>query len=127
MAKFAECTTFILPAKIFIRDRKQADQPVANNCSGLVPLPGAPGVGSLMSRRPSEVREAPTSQPLWRELWPGTRTLPNWFMAGSSANPRFVRIPSLLAIKPDQSGRNNWTKVSVILWYQSTQRAALDG
>src|ERR1700730_7553742 len=51
----------------------------------------------------------------------------NSLMKGSFANPRFVRIPSLLAIKPDPSRRNNWTKVSAILWYQSTQWVALDG
>src|SRR5713101_9430270 len=57
----------------------------------------------------------------------GGQKLSNSFTEGSFANPRFVRIPSLLAIKPDPSGRNNWTKVSAILWYQSTQRIALDG
>jgi hypothetical protein len=36
-------------------------------------------------------------------------------------------IPSVFAIKPDPSGQNNWTKVSAILWYRSTQRVALDG
>src|SRR5580700_5662502 len=51
----------------------------------------------------------------------------NSLMKGSFANPRFVRIPSLLAIKPDPSGRNSWTKVSAILWYQSTQCVTLDG
>src|SRR6266851_5244438 len=51
----------------------------------------------------------------------------NSFMEDSFAIPRFVRIPSLLAIKPDPSGQNNWTKVSAILWYQSTQRVTLDG
>src|SRR5260370_25738277 len=57
----------------------------------------------------------------------GGQNLSNSFIEGSFANPRFVRIPSLLAIKPDPAGRNNWTKVSAILWYQSTQRMALDG
>src|SRR5438128_6485169 len=32
--------TFIFAATIFIALVKQADQPTANNCSGLVPLPG---------------------------------------------------------------------------------------
>src|ERR1700674_5634623 len=55
------------------------------------------------------------------------RTLSNRFSEGSFANPRFVRIRPLLSIKPDPSRRNNWTKVSAILWYQSTQWVALDG
>jgi hypothetical protein len=40
---------------------KQADQPAANSCSGLVPMRTEPGVESLMSRRPSELRETPFS------------------------------------------------------------------
>src|SRR5262245_59865093 len=50
-----------------IAPRKQADQPAAKSCSGLVPLPGVPGDESLMSSRPSEVRAAP-SRPrvVWR-------------------------------------------------------------
>src|SRR6266853_2488858 len=60
------------------------------------------------------------------ESW-GWQNLSNSFMEGSFANPRFVRIPSLLPIKPDPSGRNNWTKVSAILWYKFMQRVALDG
>ena len=55
--------TFLLPAAILIALKKQADQPAANGCSGLVPVPGAPGVGGLTSRRPSSVREAPPSRP----------------------------------------------------------------
>jgi hypothetical protein len=43
-----------------IAPRKQADQPAANSCSGLVPLPGLPGDESLMSKRPSELRDAPS-------------------------------------------------------------------
>src|SRR5262245_40830607 len=48
---------------------KQADQAAANSCSGLVPIRAEPGVESLMSRRPSELREAPLSRP------PGVRVL----------------------------------------------------
>src|SRR5580693_6722968 len=55
--------TFFLAATIFSADRKQADQPTANNCSGLVPVPGVPGIESLTSRRPSEVRDDPPSRP----------------------------------------------------------------
>src|SRR4029077_7905257 len=42
---------------------KQADQPTANNCSGLVPMPGVPGTESFTSSRPSEERDAPPSRP----------------------------------------------------------------
>ena len=45
---------------------KQADQPAPNSCSGLVPVP-VPGDDSLMSRRPSELREAPLRPP--EEVW----------------------------------------------------------
>jgi len=48
---------------------KQAGQPAANSCSGLVPLPAVPGVESLMSRRPSELRDAPPSRPPSCGLW----------------------------------------------------------
>src|SRR5688572_28895949 len=43
---------------------KQADQPAANSCSGLVPLPAVPGDDNLMSRSPSELREAPSRPPV---------------------------------------------------------------
>src|SRR5688572_21464649 len=43
---------------------KQADQPAANSCSGLVPPPVPPGADSLTSRRPSELREAPSRPPV---------------------------------------------------------------
>lgn len=43
--------------------RKQADQPTAKSCSGLVPVPGVPGEERRTSRRPSSVREAPLSRP----------------------------------------------------------------
>jgi hypothetical protein len=43
--------------------RKQADQPAANNCSGLVPLP-KPGGDNATSSAPSELRAAPARPPL---------------------------------------------------------------
>jgi hypothetical protein len=43
---------------------KQADQPAANSYSGFVPLPGLPGDESLMSKRPSELRDAPSRPPV---------------------------------------------------------------
>src|SRR3954471_14848285 len=55
--------TFILRAAMPIAPSKQADQPAANSCSGLVPLPVVPGADSLMSRCPSELRETPRSRP----------------------------------------------------------------
>src|SRR5476649_1306268 len=42
---------------------KQADQPAANSCSGLVPMRVAPGSESWTSRWPSELRDAPFSRP----------------------------------------------------------------
>ncbi|KWK76968.1 hypothetical protein WM16_11575 [Burkholderia ubonensis] len=46
---------------------KHADQPAANSCSGLVPLPALPGDESWRSRRPSELRTAPSRPP--DEVW----------------------------------------------------------
>src|SRR5260221_12904556 len=54
---------FLLRAASAIALSKQADQPAANSCSGLVPMRADPGVESLTSRRPSELREAPFSRP----------------------------------------------------------------
>src|SRR5712692_987848 len=42
---------------------KQADQPAANNCSGLVPVPGTPGAENLTSKRPSSLWETPPRRP----------------------------------------------------------------
>ena len=42
---------------------KQAGQPAAKSCSGLVPVRGEPGGDSLMSSRPWELRETPFSRP----------------------------------------------------------------
>src|SRR5262249_29143548 len=52
-----------LAAAILIALRKQADQPTASNCSGLVPVPALPGTDNFTSRRPSSVRDAPPSLP----------------------------------------------------------------
>ena len=54
---------FLLRAASAIALSKQADQPAANNCSGLVPMRAEPGVESLMSRWPSELRDTPFSRP----------------------------------------------------------------
>src|SRR5229473_387338 len=55
--------TFILLATTPIALMKQADQPAANNCSGLVPVPGTPGAENLTSKRPSSLREMPPRRP----------------------------------------------------------------
>ncbi len=47
-----------------IAPMKQADQPAANSCSGLVPAPDEPGEDSLMSSRLSELRAAPSRPPV---------------------------------------------------------------
>src|SRR5271156_3330502 len=79
MAASAGTATLVLSATTFIADRKHADQPAANNSSGLVPLPGAPGIDSLTSRRPSLVREAPSRPPVVWALAVYT-TFSNWAM-----------------------------------------------
>src|SRR5882724_3172608 len=55
--------TFILVATNPIALMKQADQPAANNCSGLVPVPGTPGAENLTSKRPSSLRDTPPRRP----------------------------------------------------------------
>src|SRR5229473_2817531 len=63
MARSAGRAIFILRAASPIALSKQADQPAANSCSGLVPMRADPGTESLTSRRPSELREVPFSRP----------------------------------------------------------------
>jgi len=58
---------FILLATSPIALMKQADQPAANNCSGLVPVPGTPGAEKLTSKRPSSLRATPPRRP--PEVW----------------------------------------------------------
>src|SRR5882724_5854773 len=67
MATSAGSLTFILLATSPIALMKQADQPAANNCSGLVPVPGTPGAENLTSKRPSSLREMPPRRP--PEVW----------------------------------------------------------
>src|SRR5580704_667316 len=67
MAASAGSLTFILLATSPIALMKQADQPAANRCSGLVPLPGSPGAENLTSPRPSSLRETPPRRP--PEVW----------------------------------------------------------
>src|SRR6266403_2125449 len=64
MAVSAGRVIFILRAASPIAPSKQADQPAANNCSGLVPMSEVPGIESLTSRRPSSLREAPARPPV---------------------------------------------------------------
>src|ERR1700694_296477 len=56
-------TTFRWRAASAMALSRLADQAAATSCSGLVPIRAEPGVESLMSRRPSELREAPYSRP----------------------------------------------------------------
>src|SRR5712691_2648049 len=67
MAASAGSLTFILLATSAIALTKQADHPAANNCSGLVPVPGTPGAENLTSKRPSSLRETPPRRP--PEVW----------------------------------------------------------
>src|SRR5580700_7358767 len=66
-AASAGSLTFILLATTPIALMKQADQPAANNCSGLGPIPGTPGVENFTSKRPSSLRETPPRRP--PEVW----------------------------------------------------------
>ena len=66
--------TFILLATTPIALMKQADQPAANNCSGLVPVPGTMGAEKLTSKRPSSLRETPRRPP---EVWVLACTAPS--------------------------------------------------
>src|SRR6266851_3778889 len=67
-AASAGSRVLILAAARPIAPMKQADQPAANSCSGLVPGLSAPpicfGTDSLISRRPSELRDAPSRPPV---------------------------------------------------------------
>src|SRR2546430_6197637 len=67
MAASAGSWTFILLATSPIALMKQADQPAANNCSGLVPVPGTPGAENLTSKRPSSLLDTPPRRP--PEVW----------------------------------------------------------
>jgi hypothetical protein len=75
--------TSILAATILIDDTKQADQPAAKSCSGLVPVPEASGVESLTSRRPSELRDTPLSRPPVVCVLAVYNTFLIWVMIGS--------------------------------------------
>src|SRR6267378_850674 len=58
-AHVASCVVSTSPIALM----KQADHPAANNCSGLVPVPGTPGAENLTSKRPSSLRETPPRRP----------------------------------------------------------------
>src|ERR1700722_9099148 len=82
---------FLLRATSPIALSKHADQPAANNCSGLVPMRSEPGIDSLTSSRPSELRDWPFSRPpvVWvlavYTTLPGVvaRSVSSWVMVGS--------------------------------------------
>src|SRR5713101_7462765 len=81
MARSAGSVIFILRAASPIAPSKQADQPAAKSCSGLVPLLAVPGDESLTSRRPSELRDAPSRPPV---VWVLAvySTFPTWVIGG---------------------------------------------
>ena len=62
MPTLAGRAIFLSRAASAIACAKEADQPAANSCSGLVPMRAELGVESLMSSRPSALREAPLSR-----------------------------------------------------------------
>ncbi|TCU65450.1 hypothetical protein EDE08_11364 [Bradyrhizobium sp. R2.2-H] len=66
IALFPGSTIFRLRAAISIAPSKQADQPAANNCSGLVPMPAPPGGDSTSPR-------FTTCVPRWTGVWRGGR------------------------------------------------------
>src|SRR5687768_14940957 len=79
-ARSAGRATFLWLAATPVAPMKHADQPAANSCSGLVPPPAVPGDDSLTSRRPSELREAPSRPPLvW--VFAVYNTFSSWVMA----------------------------------------------
>jgi transposase len=63
MARSAGRAICILQAESAIALSKQADQSAAKSCAGLVPIRAAPGIKTLISRQPSELRDAPRSRP----------------------------------------------------------------
>src|SRR6266851_9509820 len=83
MLTSAGSAIFLLRAASVIALSKQADQPAANSCSGLVPMRAEPGVESLMSRRPSELREAPFSRPPVVSVLAVYTTFAIWLMVQS--------------------------------------------
>src|SRR5262245_4777311 len=86
---------FLWPAARAIALTKQADQPAAKSCSGLVPPPVVPGDDSLTARRPSALREAPSRPPVVRVL-AVYRTFSIRVMAGSFFQRGDDREKSLL-------------------------------
>src|SRR5262245_56170465 len=82
MARSAGSAVFLLPATSSSALRKQADQPAANSCSGLVPVVALPGVESFSSRRPSELRDAPSRPPVVC-VFAVYKTLSRWDIADS--------------------------------------------
>src|SRR5260221_8896194 len=82
------------------------DQAAANSCSGLVPIRAEPGVESLMSRKPSELRDAPYSRPPVVPVLAVWSTLTIWLMAHSflQEGPRVRRSRRALRARADISG-----------------------
>src|ERR1700720_2893916 len=74
---------------------KPADQLAANNCSGLVPLRAEPGVDSMMSKLPSELRETPFSRPTLVWVLAVYRVFPICVMVSSECFLLFLSPPVL--------------------------------
>src|SRR5258708_3632663 len=115
MATSAGKVIFLLRAASAIALSKQADQPAANSCSGLVPMRAEPGVESLMSRRPSELREAPFSRPpvVWVlavyatfPIWGAVRSFSRWVMVRSL-------FPSCCSLRHRRPGPDTATAVDL--------------
>jgi hypothetical protein len=62
---------------------QDADQPAASSCSGFAPMLAEPGIESLMSRTPSELRETPLLRPPAVWVLAVYRTSTFWLMAHS--------------------------------------------
>src|SRR5262245_9053813 len=94
MARLPGRATFRWAAAKAIALKKHADQPAANSCSGLVPVPAAPGAESLTSRRPSDVRDAPSRPPV---VWVLAvySTFSTWFMVALLSNACVARSDKL--------------------------------
>src|SRR6478752_6538892 len=62
---------------------RDADQPAARRCSGFAPMVAEPGIASLMSRTPSELRAMPLLRPPVVYVRAVDRTSMFWIMAHS--------------------------------------------
>jgi len=100
MATLSGSLTFILLATSPIALMKQADQPAANNCSGLVPVPGTPGAENLTSKA-TIITAEDTAAPTARSMGLGGVPHLHAVLRGTSycdgfliiCHPIFLRLP----------------------------------